>query len=87
MVAQQKNYQKSGFELAYANIRYGGTATFPYATPPVVTALTELPLAMIEASDATVFPAPRSAFLRAWINSPRHVGRALVRDGRLTFSA
>ncbi len=35
------------------------------------------------ADDATVFPAPRSAFLRAWISSPGHVGRALVRDGRL----
>src|SRR5215470_4276995 len=25
MVAQQDNYRKSGFQLAYANIRYGGT--------------------------------------------------------------
>ena len=24
VVAQQQNYQKSGFELAYANVRYGG---------------------------------------------------------------
>lgn len=38
---------------------------------------------MVAADDATVFPAPRSAFLRAWICSPGHVGRALVRDGRL----
>ena len=37
----------------------------------------------MEADDITVFPAPRSAFLRAWISSPGHVGRALVRDGRL----
>src|SRR5215216_3417473 len=28
-------------------------------------------------------PAPRSAFLRAWIGSPGHVGCAIVRDGRL----
>jgi Acetyltransferase (GNAT) domain len=40
-------------------------------------------LATVEAYDATVFPAPRTAFLRAWISSPGHVGRALVRDGRL----
>ena len=38
---------------------------------------------MVEASDATVFPAPRSAFLRAWIGAPKHVGRALLRDGAL----
>ena len=30
-----------------------------------------------------MFPAPRPAFLRAWISSPGHVGRALVRDGQL----
>jgi len=35
----------------------------------------------VEAYDATVFPAPRTAFLRAWIGS--HVGRALMRDGGL----
>jgi GNAT superfamily N-acetyltransferase len=83
VVAQQKNYRKSGFKLAYANIRYGGTAALSCATPPGITALTELPLAMIEASDAAVFPAPRGAFLRGWISSPRHIGSALVRDGRL----
>ncbi len=26
VVAQQQNYRKSGFELAYANVRYGGTS-------------------------------------------------------------
>src|ERR1700745_882453 len=81
VVAQQKNYRKSGFELAYANIRYGGTVAALDAQQAGVIALTELPLAVVEASDATVFPAPRTAFWRAWIGSPGHVGRALVRDG------
>ena len=48
-----------------------------------IVALTEVPLATVEAYDATVFPGPRTAFLRAWIGSPGHVGCALVRDGRL----
>ena len=30
-----------------------------------------------------MFPAVRPAFLRAWLNAPGHVGRALLRDGRL----
>jgi hypothetical protein len=30
-----------------------------------------------------VFPAPRTAFLRAWISSARHAGHALMRDGAL----
>jgi GNAT superfamily N-acetyltransferase len=83
VVAQQDNYKKSGFALAYANIRYGGTIVAPPSQPADVVALTDIPPSMVEADDATVFPAPRRAFLRAWINTPGHVGRALLRDGRL----
>ncbi|MDP1585512.1 MAG: GNAT family N-acetyltransferase [Bradyrhizobium sp.] len=83
VAAQQQNYRKSGFELAYANVRYGGAVTPPDAPPAGVIALTKVPLAAVEAYDATVFPAPRTAFLRAWIGSPGHFGRAVMRDGRL----
>jgi GNAT superfamily N-acetyltransferase len=83
VVAQQQNYRKSGFQLAYANVRYGGTVAAPDAPKAAVIALSDVPLPDVEADDATVFPAPRSAFLAAWIGSPGHVGRALVRDGRL----
>jgi hypothetical protein len=83
VVAQQQNYRRSGFELAYANVRYGGTVAAPSVPPVGVVALTEIPVAVVEACDASVFPAPRTAFLRAWINAPGHSGRALVRDGRL----
>ena len=83
VVAQQQNYKKSGFKFAYANVRYGGTVVAADAQRGRVVALAEVPLALVAADDATVFPAPRAAFLRAWIGSPGHVGRALVRDGRL----
>ena len=82
VAAHQENYKKSGFRLAYANVRYGGAIAAP-AVPRGVVALSEVPLAAVEADDATVLPAPRAAFLRAWIGTPGHVGRALVRDGRL----
>ena len=45
--------------------------------------LTDIPFTQLERDDATVFPAPRPAFLRAWHDTPGHVGRALMRDGRL----
>jgi GNAT superfamily N-acetyltransferase len=83
VVAQQDNYRKSGFQLAYANIRYGGIAAAPFRPPADVVALDKIPFANVEADDASVFPARRSAFLRAWINTPDHLGRALVRDGKL----
>lgn len=83
VVAQQDNYRKSGFQLAYANIRYGGIVAVPGKPPADVVALDTIPFALVEADDATVFPARRSAFLRAWITTSGHVGRALVRDGKL----
>lgn len=83
VVAQQENYKKSGFAFAYANVRYGGTVVASPGPHAGVIALSEVPLAAVEASDAMVFPAPRTAFLRAWINSPGHAGCALVRDGEV----
>src|SRR5215217_7235480 len=74
VTAQQENYRKSGFALAYANVRYGGTVAAPAAPRADVIALSDVPMAAVEADEATVFPAPRSAFLRAWIGSPGHVG-------------
>jgi Acetyltransferase (GNAT) domain/Acetyltransferase (GNAT) family len=84
VVAQQDNYKKSGFRLAYPNVRYGGTIAPVVAAPAAdVIDLGQVPFAAIEADDATVFPAPRRAFLRAWIDTKGHRGRALVRDGSL----
>jgi GNAT superfamily N-acetyltransferase len=83
VVAQQENYKKSGFKLAYANVRYGGVVAMPTGTSARIVPLDEIPFAMVEADDATVFPASRSAFLRAWVEAPGHVGRALMHDGRL----
>jgi ribosomal protein S18 acetylase RimI-like enzyme len=83
VAAQQENYKKSGFQLAYANIRYGGTVAVSGAREAGIVALRDVPFAMIEASDATVFPAPRPAFLRAWVGTSGHVGCALLRDDRL----
>jgi GNAT superfamily N-acetyltransferase len=44
VVAQQQNYRMSGFELAYANVRYGGTVAAPDAPQAGVVALTDVPL-------------------------------------------
>ena len=83
VVAQQENYRKSGFQLAYANVRYGGTVAAPAAPRAEIIALSDVPMAAVETDDATVFPAPRPAFLQAWISAAGHAGCALLRDGRL----
>jgi ribosomal protein S18 acetylase RimI-like enzyme len=83
VVAQQDNYRRSAFQLAYANIRHGGTLAVSRPPRADVVPLSEVPFALLDDDDATVFPAPRTAFLRAWLAAPGHIGRALVRDGRL----
>jgi hypothetical protein len=83
VVAQQDNYRKSGFRLAYANIRYGGTMVPPSAPPAGIVPLTDALFAAVEADDARVFPAPRAAFLRVWLSARGHIGRAILRDGNL----
>ncbi|MFK8250383.1 GNAT family N-acetyltransferase [Ancylobacter terrae] len=82
VLAQQGNYAKAGFALAYRNIRFAGRVAAIGATGGCVP-LPDVPFAAIEASDAAIFPAARAAFLRAWIGAPGHAGRALLRDGRL----
>src|SRR3954447_14270634 len=79
VVAQQANYRKAGFVLAYRNIRFGGTVAgsgteSTLAPPPVAPAVTD---------DARVFPATRDALIRAWLTAEGHVARGLVRDGEL----
>src|SRR6201987_2548268 len=49
VVAQQQNYKKSGFELAYANVRYGGTVAVPDSEWAGVSPVAGVPFAFVEA--------------------------------------
>ncbi len=79
----QGNYAASGFHYAYANIRFGGTPAPVQEAGRGIVSLEDIPLAGLMADEASVFPAPRGAFLEAWRASPGHIGRALLRDGAL----
>lgn len=83
--AQQDNYRKSGFRLAWRNIRYQGLAA-ARGLPPPGTVLTDgktLPFAAIAAYDRRFFPALRDGFLANWIGAPGHIALAAMRDGTL----
>lgn len=83
--AQQDNYRKSGFRLAWRNIRYQGVAAARGLPPPGI-ALEDaktLPFERIAAYDRRFFPAPRDAFLANWIGAPGHVALAAIHDGAL----
>lgn len=82
VVAQQANYASEGFAFSHRNIRYRSLSR-DGADGRACMALNDVPFEAIAADDARVFPAGRLAFLRAWLGTPGHVGRALMREGRL----
>ncbi len=88
VAAEQDNYRRSGFELAYRNIRYGGCPPANLnidgaACPPdTEIAPIDRSLQEIAAVDRTAFPASRDAFLQCWISAPGHVSRAAYVDGK-----
>lgn len=75
VVAQQPNYLKSGFQLAYRNIRYEGFGrdTAEAAIAPPLVPLSSLPLETVVAYDRPCFPDDRQAFLQAWLTQPESV--------------
>ncbi len=77
VVAQQANYRKSGFSLAWNNARYMSPA--PNLPPPPVGLVpaASLPFDDLLAYDATCFGLPRPAFLRSWLGTAGHVALAL----------
>jgi ribosomal protein S18 acetylase RimI-like enzyme len=83
VVAQQDNYRRSGFELAYRNVRYRGRRGATTAIDSRIVPLSSLPFAEVAAYDRAMFGAPRDAFLRCWIAQPATKALAAVRDGRI----
>jgi hypothetical protein len=83
VLAQQDNYRKSGFALAYRNVRYQGAAPRPASPPPglQIASLGDIAFAALAAYERPLFPVPRETFLRCWIAQPGSIGRAAIRDG------
>jgi hypothetical protein len=81
VVAQQGNYRKSGFALAYRNIRFAGTGGGAPVIDPRIVDVAGVPFAAMLAYDRTCFPADRTAFLRRWLAQPDAAALARVNDG------
>lgn len=83
VVEQQPNYKKSGFVLAYRNIRFQGIGGGAKAPHPSLVELAALPFEEVKRYDRLFFPAERDAFLRRWIDQPQSAALGIVRDNRL----
>jgi len=83
VVAQQDNYRKSGFRLAYRNVRYEGrTGGKPSARPEIVD-LDGLALEQVLSYDKPFFPDDRTAFLKTWLKQPGRVALGVKKAGHL----
>lgn len=70
VIAQQENYKKSGFTLAYRNIRFGGKSKkYSVGDIPIINA-SDVSFEKLCEYDRLCFPAAREKFLHRWINQP-----------------
>lgn len=84
VVAQQPNYKKSGFHLAYRNIRYEGVGrTTQSAAAPELVSLSSLPFEQLCAYDSVLFPVSRPRFLRCWLAQPQATGFAALQGSEI----
>jgi GNAT superfamily N-acetyltransferase len=84
VVAQQANYKKSAFELAYRNIRYEGLSGGDYSANPDIIDLSQLPFDAIEAYDRPFFPDNRILFLKSWLNQPQSIALGIMHEEKLS---
>ena len=83
VVAQQENYKKSGFKLAYRNIRYEGMGANHNIGDPNIVSLSQVPFEQLLQYDNQVFPTSRSIFLKEWIRQKESLSVAYIKDGDL----
>lgn len=83
VVAQQDNYKKSGFKLAYRNIRYEGIGGGNPPDKADIIKLSDLPFATIELYDRPFFPEVRSLFIKSWINQADSSALGIMQEEKL----
>jgi len=81
VVAQQANYRRSGFELAWNNVRYQGVVQAGAGIDAGVVAIDPSLQDAVLDYDAAFFADDRRAFMRHWLLQSGSTALALRRDG------
>ncbi|MEH2207232.1 MAG: GNAT family N-acetyltransferase [Nostoc sp.] len=81
VAAQQENYQKSGFKIAYRHIRY--EAVGGGVVPDGIVELKTVPFDKLVAYAQEFFSAERKQFLQLWIQQPNSAAFGVIRDGHV----
>ena len=83
VVTQQENYKRSGFKLAYRNIRYEGVGIDDEISDPNIIPLSRVPIDKLLQYDRQVFPTNREVFLKKWIKQPESLTLACLKNNNL----
>lgn len=86
VVAQQENYRKSGFTLAYRNIRYEGIGDGQAVAThcPEQVLLSSVSMEAVVACDRTFFPTNRRPFLQCWLTQPHSYSLGILQGETIT---
>jgi GNAT superfamily N-acetyltransferase len=84
VVDQQENYKKSGFKLAYNNIRYEGSSKIANRpTSSLVFKISTSNIHQIADYDRSLFPAHRVDFLHQWLTQKNGFGYCWIDDNNI----
>lgn len=83
VLAQQENYKKSGFELAYRNIRHEGVGILEQPDDKNIVLLSKIPFKKLLQYDNPMFPTTRATFLKEWIKQPESLAVGYIKDGKV----
>jgi ribosomal protein S18 acetylase RimI-like enzyme len=86
VVAQQDNYKKSGFALAYSNVRYEGikkNVAPVFAKNESIVDVSAVPFEDIENYDRKFFPENRTAFLKSWLYAEDRKAIAMMQNNEI----
>ncbi len=83
VIAQQDNYKKSGFKLAYRNIRHEGGGGGKLPEYSEIVKLSTLPFETTDSYDRPFFPANRTQFIKSWINQAGCNALGIMQNGKL----
>lgn len=81
VIAQQENYKKSGFHIAYKHIRYQGMGSGVVSSD--IVPLKTVPFQELVTYDSQFFPTKRAKFLQNWLSLPDSAAWGVLKDRHL----
>ncbi len=83
VISQQDNYKRSGFKLAYQNIRYAGVSGGQSPGNAEIKNISTIPFETVASYDRQFFPENRHKFIQSWISQPESHALGVMQDGKL----